>query len=154
MYNIYCISLFSESKLSMETALKKHRLTTENDDQFKLNERRLTRIAYSHLLACSKSVDLSCNELSSIQPLKSLVACKELLLDDNQIADVTPLVVLKKLEKLSLSKNKIDSLDQLKPLQEILTLKELTLSSNNICNIENIDEQVKEFLPQVQRVIW
>ncbi|XP_037796273.1 geranylgeranyl transferase type-2 subunit alpha-like [Penaeus monodon] len=143
-----------KSKLSMETALKKHRLTTENDAQFRLNGRSLTRIAFSHLLACSKSVDLSCNELSSIQPLKSLVACKELLLDDNQIVDITPLAFLKRLEKLSLSKNKIDSLDQLKPLQGIVTLKELTLSSNNICNIENIDEQVKEFLPQVQRVIW
>lgn len=153
---IYWTFLFfsTESKLAMETSLKKHRLTTENDDQFRLNGRSLTRIAYSHLLACSKSVDLSGNEIASIQPLKSLVACKELLLDDNQIADITPLAFFKRLEKLSLSQNKIASIDQLKPLQEIVTLKELTLSSNDICNIENIDEQVKNLLPQVQRVVW
>lgn len=139
-----------KSKLVMETSLAKHRMMAESGTIFKLRESSLTRISLSHLLACSTSVDLSCNEISSIKPLTNMVACRELMLNGNQISDLSPLSGLTALRKLSVADNQIRSVEQLSCLQSISTLKFLDLSSNPICDVADVENDIRTLLPSVQ----
>ncbi|XP_045610595.1 geranylgeranyl transferase type-2 subunit alpha [Procambarus clarkii] len=142
-----------KSKLTMETALQHHRIVAEIGSKFQLSNSHLTRITLSHLLASTISVDLSCNDLISISPLQNLVACRILNLDNNQIQNLAPLASLTNLETLSVANNKIDNLDQLKVLKGLPNLIELNVSSNRICDLENVDEDIREVLPQIQSLI-
>lgn len=142
-----------KSKLAMETALKQHRIIAESGSKFQLSDYHLTRITLSHLLASTANVDLSCNNLTSISSLENLVACRMLNLDNNQIQNLAPLASLTSLETLSLANNRIENLDQIKFLEGLPTLTELNVSSNPICDLQNIDEDIKKTLPNVRSLI-
>lgn len=134
----------------METALKQHRMIAEIGSKFTLSGQSLTRITLSHLLACTTSVDLSCNDLTSVFPLNCLVACRILILNSNRIQNISPLVSLTNLETLSLANNRIESLQQVKALQELPGLVELDLRSNSVCDLENIEKNIRNILEHLQ----
>lgn len=135
-----------KSKLAMETALKDHRMTAEIGSKFKLSGSSLTRITFSHLLANINFIDLSCNDLTSISPLRNLVACRVLILDDNKIWNLAPISAVTALETLSLKNNKLEDVEQLKVLQMLPALRELFINSNPICGDENMEENVSKVL--------
>ncbi|XP_066958376.1 geranylgeranyl transferase type-2 subunit alpha [Macrobrachium rosenbergii] len=141
-----------KSKLAMETSLTKHRMKAEGGSTFKLNGSNLTRIPFSHLLACSVSVDLSHNEITSLNPLKNLVTCRELVLDSNKISDLSPLSGITSLCKLSIANNKIASFDQIMCLKNLCKLEVLDVSSNPICDDIDIESKIKELLPVVKSI--
>lgn len=58
------------------------------------------------VLANLKSVDLSRNEITSIEPLKGLSAIEELDLSRNQVEDFSALTGLHRLKKLNIAKNR------------------------------------------------
>ncbi|WP_250674017.1 leucine-rich repeat domain-containing protein [Paraclostridium ghonii] len=107
----------------------------------------------------TKSIDLSKNEISNIEPLtelkeltklnlsntkisnnlnplSKLSKLNELDLSENEISDVDPLSKLEGLTKLNLSNNKIA--DNLNPLSGLSKLSELDLSFNGISKIDSL----------------
>lgn len=142
--------LFSESRLVMETALRKHRVTAEVGGKFSVCGQDLTRITLSHLLATTDCVDLSNNNLSSVSALNNLVACRELTLDHNEIQNLAPLSTLAALESLSVASNQISEVEQLTCLQPLANLKHLNLRNNPVCGVENCETQIRELLPGLQ----
>ncbi|XP_068245709.1 geranylgeranyl transferase type-2 subunit alpha [Palaemon carinicauda] len=140
------------SKLVMETSLTKHRMMADNNSAFILKGSSLPRIPFSHLLACSVIVDLSHNDITSLNPLKNLVVCKELVLDNNKISDLSPLGTITSLRKLSLVNNKLTSVDQFRYLKNLCKLEVLDVSSNPICADANTESNIKELLPFVKTI--
>ncbi|GAA0705382.1 hypothetical protein GCM10008904_13160 [Paraclostridium ghonii] len=107
----------------------------------------------------TKSIDLSKNEITNIEPLSELKELtklnlsntkisnnlnslsklsklNELDLSENEISDVNPLSKLEGLTKLNLSNNKIA--DNLNPLSGLSKLSELDLSFNGISKIDSL----------------
>ena len=136
----------------METSLAKQRVTPEKERDFTLSGNGLTRIAFSHLLACFDTVDLSRNEIVSLSPLKNLVACRKLVLNHNKVEDLSALREVVSLRELSLVDNNLSSVEHLKCLAHLDKLEYLDLSSNPICDISDVEEKVKEALPSVKCV--
>lgn len=149
----YSLIFLSESKLAMETALTHHRMTAEIGGKFRLTGCSLTRITFSHLLANVHIIDLSCNDLTCISPLRNLVACRVLILDNNYIWNLAPLSNLTALETLSLKHNKLENVEQLKVLEVLPDLRELSINSNPICGLENTDESVRNVLHHLKSLI-
>ena len=145
--------ILSESKLVMETALRKHRITEEDGDKFHVCGQDLTRVTHSHLLATMICVDLSNNNLSSISSLCNLIACKELILDHNEIQNLSPLSTLTALQHVSVAGNKISDIKHLSCLQSLTNLRHLNLKNNPICEMENNEIHIRELLPSLQTLI-
>ncbi|CAL4142684.1 unnamed protein product, partial [Meganyctiphanes norvegica] len=137
------------SKLIMETALKDFLFSFTPDKHFSITDQNLTRIPLSHLLACATSVDLSNNNLTALVPLANLVLCEHLVLDNNNISDISPLTTMNHLTKISIAGNKLDSVDSVGNLKNLINLKEMTLTGNPLCNLENVEENLKSLLPQI-----
>uniref|UniRef100_A0A0P4WBN3 Geranylgeranyl transferase type-2 subunit alpha n=1 Tax=Scylla olivacea TaxID=85551 RepID=A0A0P4WBN3_SCYOL len=142
-----------KSKLVMETALRKHRVTEEDGDKFHVCGQDLTRVTHSHLLATTDCVDLSNNSLSSISSLCNLIACKELTLDQNEIQNLSPLSALAALQHLSVANNKIADIKQLSCLQSLTNLRHLNLKNNPVCEMEDSETRIRELLPGLQTLI-
>lgn len=146
-YNYYADM---KSRLVMETALRKHRVTAEAGSKFSVCGQDLTRVTLSHLLATTYCVDFSNNNLSSISSLNNLVACRELILDHNEIQNLAPLSALAALESLSVAHNKISDVEQLACLQPLPNLRHLNLKNNPLCSVEDCETQIKKLLPGLQ----
>lgn len=84
-----------------------------------------------------KEVDISSNSLQDIAAIgKLLSSCMQVLLaHSNQLRTVKPLITCLKLEKLNLSKNRIESVDELSHLH---LLRELDLADNCLKNVDSV----------------
>ena len=135
--NYYCDI---RSKLLMIKALNKDINETQSD-KFVLQGSGITRIYECHNLACYSIVHLNDNKLSSISPLRQLVLCYELILDDNEpIKDISPLANISTLRKLSIKNCGIKSLEDVEKLQCLTNLEYLDLRCNPVCaNNEAVD---------------
>lgn len=80
-----------------------------------------------------KEIDLSNNNLATIDPITSLSHLKSLNLKNNLIEDHSQLAVFTELENLDLSKNKINITDKLSSLKK---LKKLKLALNIIVDLK------------------
>lgn len=109
-----------------------------------------------------KKLDLSNNNVKSVEPLKNLTTLKELSvsysqlenivgleklknleilsLDSGEIADISPLTGLEKLKRLYLGRNKIN---ELYPLQGLVNLEDLNISTNNLTDISMLGTLTK-----------
>ena len=86
-----------------------------------------------HLSPALEKLDLSCNDLSDIQPLSLLTSLVELDLSENRIEDLSPLASLTNLRVLRLDGNRIAKCTSLEPLRNISSLRQLSLQGNGIC---------------------
>lgn len=86
-----------------------------------------------HLSPVLEKLDLSCNDLSDIQPLSLLTSLVELDLSENRIEDLSPLASLTNLRVLRLDGNRIAKCASLEPLRNIGSLRQLTLQGNGVC---------------------
>lgn len=152
--------LTQESKLAIETSLEHHRIEASAEGQegeagrsFSMPGRSLTRITSAHLLATAERVNLANNELASIAPLSSLIACHELVLDGNKISNLTPLTTLTSLTKLSLASNKIESVSQVTALSQLENLESLNLKGNPVCEDEAATQEIQQSLCSLKELI-
>ncbi|KAK4321731.1 hypothetical protein Pmani_007472 [Petrolisthes manimaculis] len=150
----------TKSKLAMETSLEHHRIEASAEGQggeagrsFSMLGRSLTRVTSAHLLANAERVNLANNELRSVAPLSSLIACQELVLDGNKISDLTPLTTLSSLTKLSLAGNKIKSVSQVTALTQLKNLESLNLKGNPVCEDEEATKEIMEALGNLKELV-
>ena len=73
------------------------------------------------------------NQISKLEPLRSLLSLLKLWLDNNQISDLEPLRPLLSLQRLWLDNNQIGDLD---PLSSLVSLQRLWIRRNQISNLE------------------
>jgi len=91
---------------------------------------------------------------SSLQELDGIMALpilEELFVSFNDIRDLAPLCMHETLQVLDVEGNRIEDLGELEALQHMPKLRDLTLGSNPMCDLEAFSrERVLELLPQLE----
>lgn len=96
-------------------------------------------------------VDLSDNEIQTLDNIPPLLNLKELYLCDNSIREINiDAQNLPNISVLNLHGNKISSISSISCLSELKSLRCLLLTENPICQLENYRERILETIPQLQ----
>ncbi|UCD01265.1 MAG: leucine-rich repeat protein [Promethearchaeota archaeon] len=105
-------------------------------EHLQLTRNNLHSIDGIQILEKLRTLDLSHNKLIKIENLESSINLEELNLANNEIQRINGLDSLKKLKKLSLNNNLIEDIDN---LSHLTNLEELNLSHNAISEIKHLD---------------
>ncbi|BFZ13256.1 hypothetical protein BsWGS_16295 [Bradybaena similaris] len=117
---------------------------------FDLKQRGLTKLYHTELLPLVTSLDLSDNQIQEVKYFSHLQSLTELNLSANCLHSCEGLQHLPKLEKLLLSENSLSSPLSFQTLQSCPKLKYLNIAGNPICESEDLVEQLKELLIDVE----
>lgn len=104
-----------------------------------INEARPAELdgnAYEKELHSLENINLNQKGIKNLDGIENCINAKSIDLSENEISDVDPLSKLEGLTKLNLSNNKIG--DNLTPLSKLSKLNELDLSFNGISKIDSL----------------
>lgn len=143
-------------KFKLENVIERHRKTKEDGDRtIDLSNMDLTFLSHMDRLVLMNEVNMSNNQLSSLDGCNFLQCVKFLNVSKNSLCRITkknsPLR-LGYLEELSLADNNISNLELLKSLRYCTLLRKLDMRGNPCCQSSNYREEVKSILANLQEL--
>jgi len=139
------------SRYKLEDELRRKKREKENFEILDLGNMELSAVYHWQYLIASKTLKLAGNQLKMLPSVHLLQNAISLNLDDNQLCNLDGFSKLPYLEELSIRRNCIKTLDELKKLQSSTTIKHISISGNPVCNvIGTIEETVKDIIPSLQ----
>ena len=120
------------------------------DGGLKLPGFKLTQIRRITCLFMLSEIDLSENNLESIEPLAGFMNVKKLTLDNNKIKDLSPLYLCYSLKALSAKSNSIKSLDGFESLVDCHLMGVIDVSDNSVVDQEDFKEKLVLWFPRLE----
>ncbi|XP_060082379.1 geranylgeranyl transferase type-2 subunit alpha-like [Ylistrum balloti] len=118
----------------------------------RLCQQRLTCLYHTDWMVLVTSLDLSENDLKSVQELSNLQCLQSLNLDSNQLSDLQGLAFCRRLTDLSVKNNLIHQIGVFEELKTCAFLKKLSLAGNSVCAIEDYVTKICAFNKSLQSV--
>ncbi|XP_029188106.2 geranylgeranyl transferase type-2 subunit alpha-like isoform X3 [Acropora millepora] len=143
-------------KFKLENVIERHRKTKEDGDRtIDLSNMDLTFLSHMDRLVLMNEVNMSNNQLSSLDGCNFLQCVKFLNVSKNSLCRITkknsPLR-LGYLEELSLADNNISNLESLKSLRYCTLLRKLDMRGNPCCGASSYRQEVKSILASLQEL--
>ncbi|MEE6504626.1 hypothetical protein FKM82_005273 [Ascaphus truei] len=118
-----------------------------------LSKKGLTRLYHLEHLLLVTHMNLSNNRLHDLPCDLSMMRCLELLeVDDNEVLRLEGMWNLPRLKELSLQRNRIRNVSDLRPLASCPHLSVLHLQGNPLCEGPDTRAQLESLLPHVDNI--
>ncbi|KAJ7374528.1 hypothetical protein OS493_004866 [Desmophyllum pertusum] len=141
-------------KFRLENTIERQRSTKAKETELLTIQLGLTCLSHMDQLVLTKEVNLSHNQLVSLDECNMLQCVNILDASNNNLRHITQRHALRlcSLQELSLSNNNISNLDCLKSLQQCASLRKIDLRGNPCCQSAGYRDAVKSLLANLQEL--
>ncbi|CAI2385803.1 unnamed protein product [Moneuplotes crassus] len=115
-----------------------------------LSTHNIEKIEHLELLSSLERLNISSNKIGSLTGLNGNSKLTELNLSNNCIKTCEGISRLTALEVLNLADNEIAEIEEIQRFKVNISLKELDLTGNPVCDLDDYREQVLHFLPNLK----